>query len=391
MKSKWITATIDDVCTVVTDGAHNSPKSVEEGHYMASVKDFTEFGFDFSNCKQIGKEDYEKLRNQGCVPEKNDILVGKDGARYFEDIIIYKQDERPALLSSIAILRADSRKITPEFLYYTLKSPAVRKDVRENYGSGSAIPRIVLKDFKRMPFSFPSIEEQRKITNLCSAIDAKIQVNNAINENLEQQAQSLFIEMFDSKESNFWKQGVLSDIAEITMGQSPSGNSYNENGQGTVFFQGRAEFGFRFPTIRLFTSEPKRIAQKNDTLMSVRAPVGDLNVAHEECCIGRGLAAIHSKDNHQSFVHYTMFSLQRELDVFNGEGTVFGSINRNALNSMPIRVPPIDLMDKFENIASPIDKLIRTNFDENCHLQAIRDSILPKLMAGEIDLSNFKL
>ena len=181
MKSNWITATIDDVCTVVTDGAHNSPKSVEQGHYMGSVKDFTEFGFDFSNCKQIGEEDYEKLRNQGCVPEKNDILVGKDGARYFEDIIIYKQDERPALLSSIAILRADCRKITPEFLYYTLKSPAVRKDVRDNYGSGSAIPRIVLKDFKRMPFSFPSIEEQRKITNLCSAIDAKIQINNAIN------------------------------------------------------------------------------------------------------------------------------------------------------------------------------------------------------------------
>ena len=196
--------------------------------------------------------------------------------------------------------------------------------------------------------------------------------------------------MFDSKESNFWKQGVLSDIAEITMGQSPSGNSYNENGQGTVFFQGRAEFGFRFPTIRLFTSEPKRIAQKNDTLMSVRAPVGDLNVAHEECCIGRGLAAIHSKDNHQSFVHYTMFFLHRELDVFNGEGTVFGSINRNALNSMPIRVPPIDLMYKFENIVSPMDKLIRTNFDEICHLQAIRDSILPKLMAGEIDLSKIK-
>lgn len=159
MKSNWITATIDDVCTVVTDGAHNSPKGVEQGHYMASVKDFTEFGFDFSNCKQIGEDDYEKLRNQGCVPEKNDILVGKDGARYFEDIIIYKQDERPALLSSIAILRADCRKITPEFLYYTLKSPTVRKDVRDNYGSGSAIPRIVLKDFKRMSFSFPRIEE----------------------------------------------------------------------------------------------------------------------------------------------------------------------------------------------------------------------------------------
>lgn len=184
MKSEWITSTIGDVCSVVTDGAHNSPKSVEKGRYMASVKDFTDFGFDFSNCRQISEEDYERLCKQGCVPKKNDILVGKDGARYFEDIIIYKQDEKPALLSSIAILRVDCSKITPEFLYYTLKTPAIKKNVRDNYGSGSAIPRIVLKDFKRMPFSFPSIEEQQKITEICVAIDSKIQVNNTINENL---------------------------------------------------------------------------------------------------------------------------------------------------------------------------------------------------------------
>ena len=391
MKSNWITATIDDVCTVVTDGAHNSPKSVEQGHYMASVKDFTEFGFNFSNCKQIGEEDYEKLRNQGCVPEKNDILVGKDGARYFEDIIIYKQDERPALLSSIAILRADCRKITPEFLYYTLKSPAVRKDVRDNYGSGSAIPRIVLKDFKRMPFSFPSIEEQRKITNLCSAIDAKIQINNAINENLEQQAKALYQQMFIENTCPNWIEGSLRDIADITMGQSPSGSSYNEDGIGTIFFQGRAEFSFRFPTIRLYTTEPKRMAYANDILMSVRAPVGDLNVAHNDCCIGRGLAAIHSKTNHQSFVLYTMFSLKKQLDVFNGEGTVFGSINRNSLNDMPILIPADEQIEKFELIVAPMDAAIRNNYDEICCLQAVRDSLLPRLMSGELDVSNIDI
>ena len=289
------------------------------------------------------------------------------------------------------VFRAIDGVTDEDYLYYLVCSPIVRDIAIKSMVGSSGRQRVQTDVVKGIEVELPTLDEQRKIGSVLKILDDKIAVNNEINENLEQQAQSLFIEMFDSKESNFWKQGVLSDIAEITMGQSPSGNSYNENGQGTVFFQGRAEFGFRFPTIRLFTSEPKRIAQKNDTLMSVRAPVGDLNVAHEECCIGRGLAAIHSKDNHQSFVHYTMFSLQRELDVFNGEGTVFGSINRNALNSMPIRVPPIDLMDKFENIASPIDKLIRTNFDENCHLQAIRDSILPKLMAGEIDLSNFKL
>ena len=391
MKSNWITATIDDVCTVVTDGAHNSPKSVEQGHYMASVKDFTEFGFDFSNCKQIGEEDYKKLRNQGCVPEKNDILVGKDGARYFEDIIIYKQDERPALLSSIAILRADCRKITPEFLYYTLKSPAVRKDVRDNYGSGSAIPRIVLKDFKRMPFSFPSIEEQRKITNLCSAIDAKIQINNAINENLEQQAKALYQQMFIENTCPDWIEGSLRDIADITMGQSPSGSSYNEDGIGTIFFQGRAEFSFRFPTIRLYTTEPKRMAYANDILMSVRAPVGDLNIAHTDCCIGRGLAAIHSKTNHQSFVLYTMFSLRKQLDVFNGEGTVFGSINRNSLNDMPILIPSDETIEEFEKIVAPMDAAIRNNYDEICRLQAVRDSLLPRLMSGELDVSSLDI
>ena len=183
MKSNWTTTTIDDVCSLVTDGAHNSPKSVEKGYYMASVKDFTEYGFDFSSCRKISEEDYEKLRKQGCVPQKDDVLVGKDGARYFEDIIIYRQDEQPALLSSIAILRANRQKITSEFLYYTLKTPSIKKVVRDNYGSGSAIPRIVLKDFKRMPFSYPDIDEQRKITALFSVIDAKIQVNNEINKN----------------------------------------------------------------------------------------------------------------------------------------------------------------------------------------------------------------
>ena len=212
-----------------------------------------------------------------------------------------------------------------------------------------------------------------------------------LNNNLEQQAQAIFASMFLDNPSDDWRQGVLSDIAEITMGQSPSGSSYNEDGVGTVFFQGRAEFGFRFPTIRLYTTEPKRMARKNDVLMSVRAPVGDLNVAHEDCCIGRGLGAIHSKDNHQSFVLYTMFSLRKELDVFNGEGTVFGSINRDALNSMPIRIPPKEMLDAFEALVAPMDAIILNNHDESCRLASIRDNLLPRLMSGEMDVSSLDL
>ena len=391
MRSEWITSTIDDICKLVTDGAHNSPKSVDNGYYMASVKDFTAYGFDFSNCRKISEADYLKLKKQGCVPESGDILVGKDGARYFEDVIIYRQKEQPALLSSIAILRVDDTKVTSEFLYYTLKSPAVKKDVRDNYGSGSAIPRIVLKDFKRMPISFPSLKEQKKITNICELLDEKIQLNNRINNNLEQQAQVIYQQMFIDNASPDWTECTLSDIADITMGQSPSGSSYNEDGIGTVFFQGRAEFGFRFPTIRLFTTEPKRMAYINDTLMSVRAPVGDLNVACTDCCIGRGLAAIHSKNNHQSFVLYTMFSLKKQLDVFNGEGTVFGSINRNSLKEMPLLIPTSEKLDEFEALVAPMDTAIRNNYDEICRLKQLRDTLLPKLMSGELDVSDIDL
>lgn len=212
-----------------------------------------------------------------------------------------------------------------------------------------------------------------------------------INNNLQEQAQALYTNMFIKNTSDQWAEGVLSDIAEIIMGQSPKGDTYNEDGVGTVFFQGRGEFGFRFPTRRLFTTDPKRMAQSNDVLMSVRAPVGDLNVAYEPCCIGRGLGAIRSKDGCQSFVLYTILSLREKLDIFNGEGTVFGSINRDALNSMPIVIPTKEEMNRFEEIVSPMDAAIRNNYEEICRLEAIRDSLLPRLMSSDLNISNIDI
>jgi type I restriction enzyme S subunit len=170
------------------------------------------------------------------------------------------------------------------------------------------------------------------------------------------------------------------------MGQSPNGSSYNDDGIGTVFFQGRAEFGSRFPTRRLFTTEPKRLADKGDVLMSVRAPVGDLNIALEECCIGRGLAAIQSKSKHSSFLLYTLFFLKEQLNVFNGEGTVFGSINKNDLPALSIVVPTDEVLNQFEETVRSMDAQIEVNHIENCNLQATRDSLLPKLMSGEISV-----
>ena len=258
--------------------------------------------------------------------------------------------------------------------------------------SGSVQVNIAKRNvIEQIPLMLPKIEIQRKIVEILNSIDNKIEENEEINNNLEQQAQAIYQQMFIDNASSDWTEGTLGDIADITMGQSPSGSSYNEDGNGTIFFQGRAEFGFRFPTVRLYTTEPKRMACANDTLMNVRAPVGDLNVAHTDCCIGRGLAAIHSKNNHQSFVLYTMFSLKKQLDVFNGEGTVFGSINRNSLNEMPILIPSSEKLDEFEALVAPMDAAIRNNYDEICRLEQLRDSLLPQLMSGELDVSGIDL
>lgn len=245
--------------------------------------------------------------------------------------------------------------------------------------------------FQQLYVELPDIPTQHKVVSILSALGEKIAVNERINDNLQQQALAIYSSMFPTEKTPNATSGVLKDIAEITMGQSPSGSSYNEDGTGEVFYQGRAEFGARFPTRRLFTTEPKRMAEAGDVLMSVRAPVGDLNVAYERCCIGRGLGAIHSKTGHQSFVLYTMFALQPELDVFNGEGTVFGSINRDALNNMPIMIPSAEDLESFESVVSPMDAMIRRNYEENCRLQVMRDSLLPRLMSGEIDVSDVQI
>ena len=212
-----------------------------------------------------------------------------------------------------------------------------------------------------------------------------------LNDNLEQQAVAIYHSMFPLIGSDSGETGTLKDIANITMGQSPSGASYNEDGAGEVFYQGRAEFGIRFPTRRLYTTEPKRMAEAGDVLLSVRAPVGDLNVAYERCCIGRGLGAIHSRYGQSSFILYTMLALKPQLDVFNGEGTVFGSINRDTLSNIPICIPSEQEIDAFERIVCPMDNLIRRNYEETCRLSALRDSLLPRLMSGDIDVSSITL
>lgn len=359
---------------------------VDVGTPIVTVEHLGSRVFSEQNLPMVSEADKSRLSKY--VLKKGDIVFSRVGS---VDRCSFVDQKHDGWMFSGRCLRVrPNEEVDSLFLYYFFCLNATKEFVR-SIAVGATMPSINTKLLGEVEVICPEIEEQRKIADILSKIDDKIEENQKINENLEQQAKAIYQQMFIENTSPNWAEGSLRDIADITMGQSPSGSSYNEDGIGTIFFQGRAEFSFRFPTIRLYTTEPKRMAYANDILMSVRAPVGDLNIAHTDCCIGRGLAAIHSKTNHQSFVLYTMFSLRKQLDVFNGEGTVFGSINRNSLNDMPILIPSDETIEEFEKIVAPMDAAIRNNYDEICRLQAVRDSLLPRLMSGELDVSSLDI
>lgn len=361
---------------------------VEQGVRVISAKNVHDGKLDnLDSIRCVTKEIYEKWMKEDI--QRNDILLASEGASMGESML-WESDEKIVLGQRLFCLRCDSSVLNPYYLAMYMRTPEYQAEL-VNHATGTSVLGLRQPALLRTKVRYLPIESQNMIGNLYRVILARIDNNKKINDNLQKQAQAVYEEMFVNNLDVSMTSGTLSDIASVTMGQSPKGSSYNEQAIGEVFYQGRAEFGFRFPSRRLYTTEPKRIAESGDVLLSVRAPVGDLNVAYERCCIGRGLGAIHSKDGHSSFILYTMFSLKPQLDVFNGEGTVFGSINRDSLNAIPVEIPSPDRIEQFEAFARPMDDLIRSNYEEICRLEALRDSLLPKLMSGEIDVSDIQL
>lgn len=291
------------------------------------------------------------------------------------------------------------------YLYWLLKTPAYVSHIR-SCQSGTTVRMITKSNIEDFVFCAPNQKSRNAISDFIWALDDKIELNRRINANLEAQAQALFKSWFvdfepfrdgEFVESELgmipkgWRVGELSEIADITMGTSPSGISYNTEGIGDVFYQGRAEFSFRFPQRNMFTTEAKRFANIDSVLVSVRAPVGDINVAEEKCCIGRGLASVQSKKDYNSYILYLLKSLRPVFERFNGEGTVFGSINKNAFEELKIIVPPESTISKYESIASIIDRQIKDKVNESRRLATLRDTLLPRLMSGEIKVGDVTL
>jgi type I restriction enzyme S subunit len=303
----------------------------------------------------------------------------------------------------------------PKYVYYFLQH-LYNNDVFFNFeGKTSGLKNLQIENaFDKATIGQIPIKKQNQVVEVLDIIDRKISLNRAINRNLEALAKQLYdywFVQFDFPNENGkpykssggkmvwnevlkreipfnWTSGVFSDIANITMGQSPDGSSYNEDGEGIVFYQGSTDFGMRFPSVRMYTTSPSRYAKKGDILMSVRAPVGAVNIANSTCCIGRGLSAINSKIGSITYIYYVVHYLKVRFDNFNAAGTTFGSITKEELFSLPVVIPSDKMIERFETICKPIfDKQMEVGFEIE-KLTKQRDELLPLLMNGQVSVNS---
>jgi type I restriction enzyme S subunit len=331
--------------------------------------------------------------------------------------MVLEANEPTVFESSIIRARPRPEIADSAFLFYLFRSPlGVHK--LDTILRHVAVAGITGKDLEALELPCPPISEQRAIAHILGTLDDKIELNRRMNETLEAMARAIFQSWFvnfdpvHAKARGEQPAGMSDDIAalfptefedselgpipkgwrvatvgrefSVTMGQSPPGHTYNSAGEGVPLYQGRTDFGFRFPTPRICCNAPTRLAAGGDTLVSVRAPVGSVNMANEGCCVGRGVAAARHVSGSRSYTYYSMLNLQPQFARFEAEGTVFGSINKSDFNSLLHVGPPPELVKVFERIAAPIDEKIDVGERQSLALIELRDTLLPRLISGKL-------
>ena len=398
--SEWKEVRLGDVCNIFGRigfrgyTINDLVSSKDDGAISLSPTNIIDGEINVDKCSYISWNKY--YESPEIMIFKNDILIVKTGSSYGRTALVKEVKHQMTINPQFVVLK--NININPIYLSYYIKSKTFQNQI-SSIVVGSAIPTLSQKNLANLYLKIQGSQTQQEIAGILSSLDAKIETNNKLNEKMEEMAQAIFKSWFVDfepfKDKPFhetelgmipegWEVGSLSDIATITMGQSPCGTSYNENGEGIIFYQGRTEFGFRFPSVRLYTTAPSRFAEVGSTLMSVRAPVGDINMALLRCCIGRGVASIKSNCDCDSYIYYLMKSLKKRFDIYNGEGTVFGSVGRDTLRGLLITIPPSSVISDFEMNISKIDSRIKTNELESQRLAYLRDTLLPRLMSGEL-------
>lgn len=422
---------LKDLCIRITDGSHYSPKESFVGIPMLSVKDMRENGFNYSETKYVTKEDYELLKRNDCKPLKNDVLIAKDGS-YLKHVFVIKDEVDQAVLSSIGILRPNLDKVIPHYLKYYLQSNSVKKTVAKKYVSGSALPRIILKNFGEIDIVYKDLPTQEKIASVLSALDNKIELNNKINNELEAMAKTLynywFVQFdFPNAEGKPYKSsGGKMVYDEVLKREIPKGwevkslescidaiidyrgktpkkleCDWSENDSDIIALSAKHVKNGKLVNLKdanrvdedLFNVWMKEKLREGDILMTSEAPCGEFFylVGKTKYCLSQRLFAIRGNSEiiKHSLLYYELscgVGYSQILGKVSGS-TVFG-IRQDELRTVNVHVPPSSIQESFHDFVEPNYKKIRNNDYQNQELASLRDWLLPMLMNGQVTVKD---
>lgn len=369
--SAWPNTTLASVTRAPQYGAIASGTDAPVGPRFVRQTDIASGRIDWSSVPycDLDPSDFEKY-----ALHRGDLLISRLGNGVGNAATVHEPNDA-VFAGYLVRFQAEPSEADPDYLGYTLQSQGWHNHVA-SYRSGAAQPTLNAKQMGAFELPLPPLPEQRVIAATLRTLDDKVESNRRAVEITQELADALFANTASVVRP-------LSDVATITMGSSPKGNDLNEAGEGLPFYQGTRDFRFRFPALRVWTTAPVRTAAANDTLMSVRAPVGDLNRAKADCCIGRGVAAIHS-EFHPSTIYYAMRNSASTWDKFQGDGTVFASVNKTDVHRSEIRWVREDEASELESELATIDARIESLESESQRLAALRDALLPELLSGRI-------
>lgn len=310
---------------------------------------------DTFNIPTYGKS--SDVKGQKFKMKKGDVLFGRRRA-YQRKVAIAPFD---GIFSAHGMIFRPKDVIDEELLPFFIRSDAFM-DKAISLSVGSLSPTLNWGAIKDVSFSIPSKELQPKLSSLLWKIENDAILLKEQISFLDVLVKSRFIEMFSD-----YDKVPLTNIASINMGQSPDSSTYNDEGRGIPFYQGKADFTDVFVKTNIFCDSPKKQAMPMDILMSVRAPVGTVNITRDNCCIGRGLAAITPKTGLVNvwFLFYSLRMIEGEIESM-GVGSTFKAINKSNMSDIKIRLPPIELQIQFADFVKQVDK---SKFELQKHLE----------------------
>ena len=379
-----------DICEAIVDCPHSTAKDEGTGYPLIRTPNVGKGRLKLAGVHRVSENVYNQ-RNERAVPQVDDLIIAREAP--VGNVAIIRQGQQVCLGQRTVLIRPNKEYVDPDFLVYYLLSPGLQHKLLSS-ANGATVSHLNMSSIRSLEVQVPDIEVQKRIGAILARIDDKIELNTAINENLEQQAQAIFkawfvdFEPFGGAMPDDWRTGSLSEICgyskdkvnieDLTLDAYYSTENMQPNRQGAVQ-------ATTLPTIKQTTA-----CKKGDVLISnIRPYFKKIIYCFADCgCSTDVLCFVPNKIEYSAFLYCALYS-DKFFDymVAGSKGTKMPRGDKQQIMMYPLCIPSTEYVEQFSRAVAPMLETVYTNRLEANNLALLRDTLLPKLMNGEIDVS----